>query len=285
MVKIMDVSKGQGIVPESGKPVTGSSDSLRKWWKDIVRFDKNVPLAIAEYMDPLFKQDTGELIDDPGSQMHRLQELRDTTLGSLLSALMQHCVPPQRKFPLERGLAPPWWPTGNESWWGEQGTSQEHGPPPCRKPHDLKNPWKVSVLAAVIKHMSPNLNKMRRLVKQSKCLQRRMTAKETQTWSKVVNQEESILQLTEKCLKISSNEEQKEEGAPIAGKGKHVYVPSCWYESDVGETRKCVFESELLNDTQYACQNSKCPQSELRFGDKNSRNDHESHCAYRTRGR
>uniref|UniRef100_M1BUH1 Transcription factor n=1 Tax=Solanum tuberosum TaxID=4113 RepID=M1BUH1_SOLTU len=41
MVKIMEICKGQGfvygIVPEKGKPVTGSSDSLREWWKDKVR--------------------------------------------------------------------------------------------------------------------------------------------------------------------------------------------------------------------------------------------------------
>lgn len=287
MVKIMEVCKGQGfvygIVPERGKAVTGSSDSLREWWKDNVRFDKNAPLAIAQYMDPLSEQDTGDLRDNPGSQMHYLHELQDTTLGSLLSALMQHCVPPQRKFPLERGLAPPWWPTGSEAWWGEQGTSKEHGPPPYRKPHDLRKAWKVSVLAAVIKHMSPNLNKIRRLVKQSKCLQHKMTAKETQTWSKVVNKEESLLQLTKKCLKISSNEDHKEEEAPIVGKGKHVNVPSC-HTSNVGEKRKCVFEREIVNDTQYACESSKCPQGELGFGfvDKNSRSDHESHCTYTT---
>lgn len=287
MVKIMEVCKGQGfvygIVPERGKAVTGSSDSLREWWKDNVRFDKNAPLAIAQYMDPLSEQDTGDLRDNPGSQMHYLHELQDTTLGSLLSALMQHCLPPQRKFPLERGLAPPWWPTGSEAWWGEQGTSKEHGPPPYRKPHDLRKAWKVSVLAAVIKHMSPNLNKIRRLVKQSKCLQHKMTAKETQTWSKVVNQEESLLQLTKKCLKISSNEDHKEEEAPIVGKGKHVNVPSC-RTSNVGEKRKCVFEREIVNDTQYACESSKCPQGELGFGfvDKNSRSDHESHCTYTT---
>lgn len=45
MVKIMEVCKAQGfvygIVPEKGKPVTGSSDSLRQWWKGKVRFDQD----------------------------------------------------------------------------------------------------------------------------------------------------------------------------------------------------------------------------------------------------
>uniref|UniRef100_M1BE71 Transcription factor n=1 Tax=Solanum tuberosum TaxID=4113 RepID=M1BE71_SOLTU len=38
MVKIMEVCKGQGfvygIVGEKGKPVSGSSDSLREWWRE-----------------------------------------------------------------------------------------------------------------------------------------------------------------------------------------------------------------------------------------------------------
>ncbi|XP_054822233.1 putative ETHYLENE INSENSITIVE 3-like 4 protein [Prosopis cineraria] len=211
MVKIMEVCNGQGfvygIVPEKGKPVTGSSDSLREWWKEQVRFDQNAPLAIANYL-PLIEK--GQV--DPVSCMHLLHELQDTTLGSLLSALMQHCVPPQRKFPLERGLAPPWWPSGNEVWWGELGVmAQEHGPPPYKKPRDLKKAWKVSVLAAVIKHMSPDLNRLRKLVTQSKSLQDKMTARDTATWSKVVNQEEALLALTKKCLRISPSEEEEEE--------------------------------------------------------------------------
>ena len=108
MMKIMEVCNAQGfvygIVPEKGKPVTGSSDSLREWWKEKVKFDQNAPGAIAKYM-PLLETD--EL--DPSSYIHLLNDLQDTTLSSLLSALMQHCIPPQRRFPLERGLAPPWW--------------------------------------------------------------------------------------------------------------------------------------------------------------------------------
>uniref|UniRef100_A0A1S3XE70 ETHYLENE INSENSITIVE 3-like 5 protein n=1 Tax=Nicotiana tabacum TaxID=4097 RepID=A0A1S3XE70_TOBAC len=208
MVKIMEICKGQGfvygIVPEKGKPVTGSSDSLREWWKEKVRFEQNAPAAIATFLPKLVEVN----ILDPNSCMHLLQDLQDTTLGSLLSALMQHCIPPQRRFPLDRGLPPPWWPTGKELWWGDQGFAQKFGPPPYKKPHDLKKAWKVSVLAAIIKHMSTNLDKMRRLVKQSKSLQNKMTAKETATWSKVVNQEEVLLKLTEKALKISTSKEE-----------------------------------------------------------------------------
>ncbi|KAL5075759.1 hypothetical protein RYX36_014743 [Vicia faba] len=49
MAKIMDVCKAKGfvygIIPEKGKPVSGSSDSLREWWKDQIRFDQSAPLA------------------------------------------------------------------------------------------------------------------------------------------------------------------------------------------------------------------------------------------------
>ncbi|MED6148097.1 hypothetical protein PIB30_050008 [Stylosanthes scabra] len=306
MVKIMEVCKARGfvygIVPEKGKPVTGSSDSLREWWKDDIRFDQTAPTAIAKYL-PLIEK--GEL--DESSSIHLLQDLQDTTLGSLLSALMQHCVPPQRRYPLERGVAPPWWPNGSELWWGEQGLlAQEHGPPPYKKPHDLKKAWKVSVLASVIKHMSPDLEKLRKLVTQSKTLQDKMTAKDSATWSKVVNQEEALLKLTNKCLKISpssssheENNDRKEDGevfesSPVSSVNNsldHILFGSggsSGSSSGRNEKRKCDFDSNnnsnsFVHKLFFACQNADCPQSDLSLGfkDKNSRMDHESLCAFR----
>ncbi|KAK4483622.1 hypothetical protein RD792_010822 [Penstemon davidsonii] len=242
MLKIMEACNAQGfvygIVPEKGKAVTGCSESLREWWKDKVKFDQKAPSALADILP--------KIMDDPLSCMHLLQELQDTTLGSLLSALMQHCVPPQRKFPLERGLAPPWWPKGDEVWWGDQGAlALEQGPPPYRKPHGLKKAWKITVLAAIIKHMSPNLDRMRKVVNQSKSLQDKMTAKETVTWSKVVNQEEALSKLIEKSLKIS-----EEKGGGSGGGGK----------------RKCSFGIEEA---------IKCPKGDFEL-DENSRSNDEN---------
>ncbi|KAJ4720451.1 Protein ETHYLENE INSENSITIVE 3 [Melia azedarach] len=196
MLKMMEVCKAQGfvygIIPEKGKPVSGASDNLRAWWKEKVRFDRNGPAAITKYLAdhsiPGKNEDCGSIVSTP----HTLQELQDTTLGSLLSALMQHCDPPQRRFPLEKGVAPPWWPTGKEDWWPQLGLPKDLGPPPYKKPHDLKKAWKVSVLTAVIKHMSPDIAKIRKLVRQSKCLQDKMTAKESATWLAVINQEEAL---------------------------------------------------------------------------------------------
>ena len=283
MVKIMEVCKAQGfvygIVPEKGKPVTGSSYSLREWWKEKVRFDQTAPTAIDKFLPEIIPDEVAGEIDPVACCMHLLQDLQDTTLGSLLSALMQHCVPPQRRFPLERGLAPPWWPTGTELWWGQQGLiAQEHGPPPYKKPHDLKKVWKVSALAAILKHMSPNFDRMRRLVSQSKCLQNKMTAKDTAIWSKVINSEEALLRLTEKCLSITDDEEEEEEEEEVVS-----LISGVTTTAD-HQKRKNVFEREVAGDTRfYPCQNIMCPQSDVGFGfvDKNSRKDHESQCAYR----
>ncbi|KAF2322415.1 hypothetical protein GH714_016269 [Hevea brasiliensis] len=76
---------------------------------------------------------------------------------------MQHCDPPQRRFPLEKGVPPPWWPTGNEEWWPQLGLPKDQGPPPYKKPHDLKKAWKD-----------------------------KMTAKESATWLAIINQEEAL---------------------------------------------------------------------------------------------
>lgn len=196
MLKMMEVCKAQGfvygIIPEKGKPVTGASDNLREWWKDKVRFDRNAPAAIAKYQVDNAVPGRNDGCNPIGPTPHTLQELQDTTLGSLLSALMQHCDPPQRRFPLDKGVPPPWWPTGNEEWWPELGLPKEQGPPPYKKPHDLKKAWKVGVLTAVIKHMSPDIAKIRKLVRQSKCLQDKMTAKESSTWLAIINQEEAL---------------------------------------------------------------------------------------------
>ncbi|KAJ4908590.1 putative ETHYLENE INSENSITIVE 3-like 4 protein [Raphanus sativus] len=54
MMKIMEVCKAKGfvygIVPEKGKPITGSSDSLRRWWKETVQFDQTAPNAVTDYL-------------------------------------------------------------------------------------------------------------------------------------------------------------------------------------------------------------------------------------------
>ncbi|KAB8095584.1 hypothetical protein EE612_023706 [Oryza sativa] len=156
MLKMMEACNARGfvygIVDESGVPVSGSSDSLRGWWKDDVAFDRAGPTALSGRGGRGSPRSPAAA----ASFLHGLLDIQDSTLGSLLSALIQHCEPPQRSFPLDRGLPPPWWPTGGEAWWGLQGEAQaSQGPPPYRKPHDLKKAWKISLLSAVIKHLSP----------------------------------------------------------------------------------------------------------------------------------
>ncbi|KAI8573137.1 hypothetical protein RHMOL_Rhmol01G0255600 [Rhododendron molle] len=197
MLKLMEVCKARGfvygIIPEKGKPVSGASDNVRAWWKEKVKFDKNGPLAIAKHEAEALAKEKGNG-SQKGNSQSCLQDLQDATLGSLLSSLMQHCDPPQRKYPLEKGVPPPWWPTGNEEWWGKKLGLPRGQSPPYRKPHDLKKMWKVGVLTAVIKHMSPDVAKIRRLVRKSKCLQDKMTAKESSLWLGVLSREESLIQ-------------------------------------------------------------------------------------------
>ncbi|KAM3324525.1 ETHYLENE INSENSITIVE 3-like 3 protein isoform X1 [Capsicum chacoense] len=196
MLKLMEVCNARGfvygIIPEKGKPVSGSSDNVRAWWKEKVKFDKNGPAAIAKYEAECLARGEG-VGSQNGNLQSVLQDLQDATLGSLLSSLMQHCDPPQRKYPLERGVSPPWWPTGDEGWWAKLGLPKGQKPP-YRKPHDLKKMWKVGVLTSVIKHMSPDIAKIRRLVRQSKSLQDKITAKESSIWLAVLSREEAVLQ-------------------------------------------------------------------------------------------
>ena len=109
MMKIMEVCKAKGfvygIVPEKGKPITGSSDSLRRWWKETVQFDQTTRNAVSDYIT-LAVAAAAELIEkEPSSLLHMLQELQDTTPGSLLSALMQRGIAPPQFSVRERNRA------------------------------------------------------------------------------------------------------------------------------------------------------------------------------------
>ena len=221
MLKMMEACNARGfvygVVDETGVPVSGSSDSLRGWWKDEVGFDRAGPMALSA----LDQECPGGSPMAAASFLHGLHDIQDSTLGSLLSALIQHCEPPQRSFPLDRGLAPPWWPTGREAWWGMQGDAPAHqGPPPYRKPHDLKKAWKISLLSAVIKHLTPRFDQMRKLVWQSKRLQHKMSARDADAWSKVITQEEALDRRAQRALQITPLDEEEEDdddGGPDAG--------------------------------------------------------------------
>lgn len=305
MLKMMEVCKAQGfvygIIPENGKPVSGASDNLREWWKDKVRFDRNGPVAISKYQSDHSIQDRTEGLNLMEPTPHTLQELQDTTLGSLLSALMQHCDPPQRRFPLEKGVPPPWWPTGKEEWWVHLGLQKDQIPPPYKKPHDLKKAWKVGVLMAVIKHMSPDIAKIRKLVRQSKCLQDKMTAKESATWLAVINREEALARELYPNLCPPA----------LACDGGSSYVINDCSEYDVegvedgtdldiqeqkpsdidllkmefSRKRKPANElNPIMGHEIYTCQYLQCPRSEIchSFGDRSSRDNHQLACPYRS---
>ncbi|XP_072982996.1 protein ETHYLENE-INSENSITIVE 3-like 1a [Typha latifolia] len=319
MLKMMEVCKAQGfvygIIPEKGKPVSGASDNLRGWWKEKVRFDRNGPAAIAKYQADNTIPGSNSEMNSGTASPHSLQELQDTTLGSLLSALMQHCDPPQRRFPLEKGIAPPWWPRGSEEWWPQLGIPKDQGPPPYKKPHDLKKAWKVSVLTAVIKHMSPDIEKIRRLVRQSKCLQDKMTAKESSTWLAVVKQEEELymnlhpdacppppsgvgtmgaISFDSSCSEYDvegvddckSNDILNQKAAADGNPYNEKFVlPSPIKEESDAEfiQKRSACDPELFLDKRvYTCDNLQCPHNDFHLGflDRNARNGHQYMCKY-----
>ncbi|XP_071705958.1 protein ETHYLENE INSENSITIVE 3 [Rutidosis leptorrhynchoides] len=311
MLKMMEVCKAQGfvygIIPEKGKPVSGSSDNLREWWKDKVRFDRNGPAAVAKFQAANLTPGENETTTTIGPTPHTLLELQDTTLGSLLSALMQHCDPPQRRFPLEKGVPPPWWPTGNEDWWPQLGLPKDQGgSPPYKKPHDLKKAWKVGVLTAVIKHMFPDVGKIRKLVRQSKCLQDKMTAKESATWLAVVNQEESLARelYPELCPPVMSSgwsgsfavnddsgEYDVEVGQPSFDledvKPNNIGLVN-YQGVDLGMTdrkRKCSTNEEVVDHKIYTCEFLNCPYNQQFHGflDRSTRDNHQMNCIYRNK--
>ncbi|KAF3337454.1 Protein ETHYLENE INSENSITIVE 3 [Carex littledalei] len=179
-----------GIILENNNVLAGASPSLRKWWDEVVRFEQNGRAAVERYyMENKRFFDQQNNTETPRKNYDILMELSDATLASVLSALMNRCDPPQRKFPLEKKVAPPWWPTGNESWWDQITIENDQGQPPYRKPHDLRKMWKAAVVIAIIKHMAPAFSKLERVVKQSKNLQDRMSVREMHAWNYVLIEE------------------------------------------------------------------------------------------------
>lgn len=312
MSRAMERCKAQGfvygIVFENGKTVAGSSDNLREWWKDKVRFDRNGPAAIAKHKRELNSSDGGDLGQESGdSTAQKLLELQDTTLGALLSALMPHCKPPQRRYPLEKGVTPPWWPTGEEEWWEDLALPEDFRgvPPPYKKPHDLKKVWKVGVLIGVIRHMAKDINNIPNFVRRSKSLQERMTSREGSLWLAALNREKTIAGKAHRHH--FSGEESNASNFPVPGTGGEtnaLFPESADYdvEGSVGShlrlsqhypehgnsfyNKRRFEEGDLgisLQQPALTCENSLCPysQPQMGFNDRVLRENHQRACPYK----
>ncbi|MCL7030972.1 hypothetical protein MKW94_029847 [Papaver nudicaule] len=292
MLQMMEVCNTRGfvfgIVPETGKPVGGASDNLREWWEDKVRFDRNGPAAIANH---LVNNAIHENLNVEASTPHTLLELSDTILASVLSSLLQHCDPPQKRFPVEKGILPPWWPTGNEVWWSELGLGKDHGPPPYKQPHYLKKAWKVSALTAVIKHMSHDTNKIRRLVRDSKSLQDNMSAKDITIWTSIIDHEETLYRKLHPWKRHMPSAGGSECFIIRDSKDCDVEVIEKRSNKEIQELnpmdirkRKSLDDLEIaLVNKIYTCGYKLCPfnDSSQGFSDSTSRNNHQISCKYR----
>ena len=89
MLKLMEVCKALsfvfGLISKKGKPVSGASDNIRAWWNEKVKFDQNGPTAIAKYEAKCLAMSEAEN-NQNGKSKSILQDLQDSTLGSLLSS-------------------------------------------------------------------------------------------------------------------------------------------------------------------------------------------------------
>lgn len=309
MSKTMDRCKAQGfvygIVLENGKTVAGSSDNLREWWKDKVRFDRNGPAAIIKHQRDINLSDGSDLGSEVGDcTAHKLLELQDTTLGALLSALLPHCKPPQRRFPLEKGVTPPWWPTGQEDWWDQLSLPEDFRglPPPYKKPHDLKKLWKIGVLIGVIRHMASDISNIPNLVRRSRSLQEKMTSREGALWLAALNREKAIV---DQIAFSRENNNTCNFLVPATGGDTNLLFPeSANYDVEVigGSYRinqqypefennyNCVnkrkFEEDFgisMQPILLTCENSLCPYSQphMGFHDRNLRENHQMTCPYK----
>ncbi|XP_039113733.1 protein ETHYLENE-INSENSITIVE 3-like 2 [Dioscorea cayenensis subsp. rotundata] len=294
MIKVMEECNVQGfvygIVTENDKAASACSDSLRKWWKERVRFDRNAPLAIDKYKETIGAMDDqvdGHGRGDQSLREYYLDQLQDATLGALISALIQHCYPPQRKFPLDNGVAPPWWPTGKEAWWPPKNLPENMELPPYKKPHDLKKMYKVAVLTAVIKHLMPDIEKIKTLVWQSKCLQDKMSAKENNIWHEIIKEElklylqqnpdavippppeTSIDPLAQEQYDVSEDEDD-DGGHLRAGR------------QGGGKLRRWLPREACGARFAYTCENQQCPHHDPNNGfiTLNARNNHQLVCIH-----
>ncbi|CAL9053630.1 unnamed protein product [Musa banksii] len=271
-----------GLVLEKGKLLTGASSGLKDWWQDKVQFDKNGPLALQKHQIENSIASSSAESSSLTSVHKTLLELQDTTLGSLLSSLIRYCDPPQRKYPLELGIPPTWWPSGREDWWPEMGFPEDLEPPPYRKPHDLRKAWKSCALIAVIKHMAPNFDKMRRIIRYSKCLQEKMTAKESLLWNAVLDQEKRLHATAPIDAPAVHKIVIDAHSSPV---NEEVVVGSPHDEQmAVDVTRKRVSEDEpSMAQRIFTCDFPQCLHHDYRYGfpDQNSRIRHQFSCLHR----
>ncbi|ONK63583.1 uncharacterized protein A4U43_C07F16750 [Asparagus officinalis] len=150
--------------------------------------------------------------------------------------------------------------------------------------------------------MSPDIEKIRRLVRQSKCLQDKMTAKESATWLAVVKQEEDLYRELhpDACLPpvncpsigtisfSSSCSEYDVEGVDELKNDEEVMNQKpimMKEETNVEFIKKRAAAGEpevVVNGCVYNCKNSECPHSDYRLGflDRGARNNHQFMCKY-----
>ncbi|KAG6530604.1 hypothetical protein ZIOFF_012845 [Zingiber officinale] len=140
--------------------------------------------------------------------------------------------------------------------------------------------------------MPPDIDKIRRLVRQSKCLQDKMTAKESATWLAFLKQEEEMYMKLhpDACPAPSSGVVQGVEEGHNGDMDYKVAVEtntfklgasSCTANFVKSEESRIMMNPELeMNQRIYTCENVVCPHNNVYHGflDRNARNTDQYFC-------
>ncbi|CAL5076395.1 unnamed protein product [Urochloa decumbens] len=121
-----------------------------------------------------------------------LDRMKSDTLGRMLSALMPLCDPPAALQQRQSwaGPPPPWWPSATAAWWASDvaahlHTIPVHTPVPYAPAYKLKKVQKVAALVAVVKHLSPDFERIARKVRDHA----RLTVQEENLWKNALANE------------------------------------------------------------------------------------------------
>ncbi|KAL5197113.1 hypothetical protein ABZP36_000625 [Zizania latifolia] len=120
----------------------------------------------------------------PSPLVRAVAGLSDTVLTCMAKVLMKKCQPPQDRFPLfgRWPVSPPWWPTGDELWWPELGSSAPAVPPPYKPVRLLSTADKVAAVVAMVKSIAPDYERLAAAIQMAPTVTGIITDAEAMAW-------------------------------------------------------------------------------------------------------
>ncbi|XP_034586782.1 protein ETHYLENE-INSENSITIVE 3-like 2 [Setaria viridis] len=106
----------------------------------------------------------------------------------MLSALMLSYDWPVGQRQGWTGAPPSWWPTAAEDWWVPEVVAHLNTMP-AHTPVPLKKVEKVAVLVVVMKHLSPDFDRISEKVEVSQNAKAKLTAEQKNLWKSALENE------------------------------------------------------------------------------------------------